>query len=132
MPFSQEKDTFIVMAYFRTGHQNEDGLWTYSSENSYNQFLLQFPEDPLAYPVYLQHMQIVIDRFMDTGSVDNRKKSGRPRIITEDVIADVQQRMQASPTKPLRKLAVQTGKQTVLIVYVIDKIIILFYRTLLR
>lgn len=110
MPFSQEKDTFIVMAYYRSGQQDENGEWVYSAENSYAQFLHQFPEEPMAFHVYQQHMRTVISRFTETGSVSAKQKSGRTKVVDEAVVANVQERMLASPKKSLRKLSAQTGK----------------------
>jgi transposase len=49
----------------------------------------------------------LIDRFRESGSVADRKRSGRPTILTEAKLADVEGMMQHSPSKNLRILSAQ-------------------------
>ena len=65
-----------------------------------------FPNDPA--PV-----KSVVDdlgrRFRDTGSIEDRRRSGRPKLITQDFIHDVQERMARWPRKSVRRLSQQVG-----------------------
>ena len=51
----------------------------------------------------------LIDKFRDTGSVQGRKRPGRPSLLTAEVLDDVSQRLTHSPRKYLRKLSSQVG-----------------------
>jgi hypothetical protein len=51
----------------------------------------------------------LIDHFWECGSVADIKRSGRPTILTEAKLADVEGMMQHSPSKSLRRLSVQGG-----------------------
>lgn len=110
MVFSVEQDTFIVMAYFRSGIQNDEGFWIYSTEFCYEQYMAMYPEHVVPFLTFAQHQQRTVQRFLESGSVSQRKSPGRPRIVTEDVREDINQRMLQSPNKSLRRLSQQTGK----------------------
>ncbi|XP_039283421.1 uncharacterized protein LOC120351176 isoform X3 [Nilaparvata lugens] len=49
------------------------------------------------------------DRFRETGSVCDRKRSRRSTVLTDDVLEDVKTRLVNSPRKSLRKLSSQVG-----------------------
>lgn len=108
--FTIEEDTFIVVAYFRSGNFDEQGGWNYSSEACYNEFVTTYPEHEIAYSVFIQHEQRVIERFLETGSVCKRKPPGRPKVTTPEVVANVQEHIVRSPTKSIRQLSQQVGK----------------------
>lgn len=110
MVFSIEEDTFIVMAYFRSGFQNNPGDWTYSSEACYEQFTATYPEQEIAFTMFVQHQDRVIARFLDTGSVCKGKSPGRPKVITPESVANIQEHIVRSPTKSIRQLSQQVGK----------------------
>ncbi|GJQ87149.1 hypothetical protein Trydic_g12508 [Trypoxylus dichotomus] len=48
--------------------------------------------------------------FMETGSVTKRKADQAPFVLTEDRVDDIRQRIDVSPNKSVRNLALQTGK----------------------
>ena len=51
----------------------------------------------------------LIDKFRDTGSVQDRKSPGRSSLLTAEVFDDVFQRLTRSSRKSLRKLSSQVG-----------------------
>lgn len=109
MVFTLEEDTFIVIAYFRSGIQDNMGSWIYSTETCYEQYMAMHPDNAVPFNTFAQHQQRVVDRFIDSGSVCQRKSSGRPKILTPEIGEDVRQRMLQSPNKSLRRLSQQTG-----------------------
>ncbi|KAJ4428478.1 hypothetical protein ANN_24515, partial [Periplaneta americana] len=72
------------------------------------QFLEQFPNSKLTYRDTIYHL---INKFRETGSVQDAARSGSPHppVLTEDKLLDISDRMLKSPTKSLRKLAQQTN-----------------------
>lgn len=109
MAFTVEEDTFIVMAYFRSGIRDELGAWTYSTESCYEQFVTTYGEQHIPFHIFAQHQERVISRFMDSGSVCKGKSPGRPKITTPEVVANVQEHMLRSPQKSIRQLSQQVG-----------------------
>lgn len=110
MPVTPEQDRFILESYFRNGERNAEGEWKYSTRLCIEEFAAQFPDNLLDNEVLSRHILRIVQRFRGTGSVCKGKSSGRPSILTENVVEDVRERMDQSPTKPLRQLAQQTGK----------------------
>jgi transposase len=53
----------------------------------------------------------IINRFRECGSVSDRKRSGRPVMLTEAKLADVEKMLQRSPSKSLRRLSAQSLNQ---------------------
>ena len=110
MPLSVEQNTFLVMAYFRSGTQDEFGAWNYSSESTYAQFMGMYPDEEIPFYVFVQLCERVVERFLDSGSVVERKSTGRSvTIVTKESIQDVNERMQRSPNKSITRLSQQTG-----------------------
>ena len=110
MVFTSEQDAFILMAYFRSGTQNEDGLWTYSLQSCIEQFTLRFPNINVDYEVFLNRKCVLLRRFETKHCICKGKSTGRPTVLTENVVNDIQQRMVHSPNKSVSKLSNQTGK----------------------
>ncbi|GJQ84761.1 hypothetical protein Trydic_g21162 [Trypoxylus dichotomus] len=54
------------------------------------------------------HRNRLVKRFMETGSAAKRKADQAPSVLTGDRVDDIRQRMNVSPYKPVRKLALQT------------------------
>lgn len=104
MPFSVEME-----AYFRSGERDENG-WQYSLRSCHLQFQEEFPnQDIVDYEIFSQHVRRLVARFRNTGSVCKGKSTGRKSVLTEEVLHDVHDRLEASPTKSLRKLSAQSG-----------------------
>lgn len=106
--FEQEHKVFIVKSYFRNGVIN-DGQWSYSIPLCMQEFRDRFPYFPADYHILLTQIQKVIRKFRETGSVSRKPGSGPPTKRTAEVIQDVEQRMQQSPRKPIRRLAQEIG-----------------------
>lgn len=101
MPFSVENDKFLLEAYFRSGERDENG-WQYSLRSCHLQFQEEFPnQDIVDYEIF-SHVRRLVARFRNTGSVCKGKSTGRKSVLAED-------RLEASPTKSLRKLSAQSG-----------------------
>lgn len=109
MVFTNMHNAFIIEAYFRTGICNENGVWNYSYQSCREQFQERFPDAEFTNDTFVQHVRRIVDRFRNTASVCKGKSSGRPTVLTEEVVNDVQQRLEVSPRKSLRTLSAQTG-----------------------
>lgn len=109
MPFTSEQDSFIIMAHFRSGTRNADGSWSYSLQSCIEQFNEAFPDLNVDYDTFANHKQILVHRFENRHCICKRKSTGRPTILTEEVVEDIQTRMERSPNKSLAILAAQTG-----------------------
>jgi hypothetical protein len=48
-------------------------------------------------------------RFRETGSIDEKRRSGRPSVLSNDSLEDIRARLLQSQRKSLRKLSQQTG-----------------------
>lgn len=103
-----EIDKFILEAYFRSGERDENG-WQYSLRSCFLQFQQEFPNQVVEYETFSQHVRRLVARFRNTGSVCKGKSPGRKSVLTDEVLQDVNERLRASPTKPLRQLSAQTG-----------------------
>jgi hypothetical protein len=51
----------------------------------------------------------LVNRFRDTGSVQDRNRSGRPSALRDDSLDDIRHTLLRSPRKSLRKLSLQRG-----------------------
>ncbi|KAJ8965062.1 hypothetical protein NQ314_004463 [Rhamnusium bicolor] len=108
MVFTSEQDAFILMAHFRSGTFN-NGLWTYSLQSCIEQFGAEFPNANISYDTFVHRRYVIITRFQTKHCICKGKSTGRPTVLTEKVIIDVQQRMDVNPTMSLSKLSAQTG-----------------------
>lgn len=110
MVFTVEHDTFIIMAYFRSGVQNENGEWIYSQQSTFDQFAAIFPEERVEFKIFQQHCSRIVERFFNTSNLNKRKPPGRPvTFITPDVVQNVDQIVQAVPQISTRRLSQQIG-----------------------
>ncbi|KAF2888504.1 hypothetical protein ILUMI_17669 [Ignelater luminosus] len=62
---------------------------------------IYFPEQEFDYDVISRHVRRVVDRFRQTGSVCKGKSTGRPTVLDENTVENVQTYMERSPTKSL-------------------------------
>ncbi|KAF5302904.1 hypothetical protein FQA39_LY02084 [Lamprigera yunnana] len=84
MPFTSEQDRFIVMAHFQSGTLNPDGNRSYSLQSCIEQFMQQYPDEMIEYDIFKQH---------------KCKSTGRPTVLTENVIENIQERINRSSKK---------------------------------
>lgn len=122
MVFTPQHDAFILKAHYRSGTVNEDGTWTYSLRSCLNQFNEAFPDVNIPYKTFVMHKSRIIDRFEGKNCICKGKSTGRPSILTEEVVADIQQRLEQSPTKSLRKLSAQSGLYLISVFYSINNV----------
>jgi transposase len=54
-------------------------------------------------------IQRLVKRFREIGSIGEKRRSGRPSILSNDNLEDIRARLLQSPRKSLRKLSQQTG-----------------------
>ncbi|KAI4463269.1 rho-gtpase-activating protein lrg1 [Holotrichia oblita] len=109
MVFTAEQNAFILMTHFRSATHNPDGSWTYSLESCIAQFNEAFPDANIPYDVFVQHKRRVLDRFETKNCICTGKSTGRPSLLIQPAVDDIQQRIEDSPKKSLRKLSAQTG-----------------------
>lgn len=96
MSFTIEQRIFILEQYFATK--------SYVSVKE--AFQIKFVGVP---PPEKKSISRLTNRFRETGSVCDRKRSGRPTVLTDDVLENVKTRLLNSPRKSLRKLSSQVG-----------------------
>jgi len=125
MEFTPEHDAFVLMAHFRSGTRNEDGEWIYSLRSCFDQFTERFPEFEVRYKSFARHKERIVAKFNEKHCICKGKSSGRPKTLTPEVVDDVRNRMEQSPTKPLRKLSAQTGKFKLFLKWLIVFIILI-------
>lgn len=102
-----QQSTFVVEAYFRSGVLN-DGQWSYSAQACLEDFRIKFPEYPHDNHTLSQTIARIIHRFTNTGNVSKGKGAGKPP-ISQEVIDNIADRVNQSPTKSLRKLSTQAN-----------------------
>lgn len=109
MVFTPEQDACILMFHYRSGTRDADGNWQYSLQSCMDQFAERFPDADIPYDTFVHHRHIIIHRFEEKHCICKGKSTGRPTKLTEEVVDDIQQRMERSPHKSIAKLASQTG-----------------------
>ncbi|KAF5285718.1 hypothetical protein FQA39_LY16524 [Lamprigera yunnana] len=109
MPFTLEQDRFIVMAHFRSGTLNPDGNWSYSLQSCIEQFMQQYPDEMIEYDIFKQHKCRLVHRFETKNCICKEKSTGRPTVLTKNVIENIQERINQSPKKAVSQLSQQTG-----------------------
>jgi hypothetical protein len=82
----------------------------YQASHSYltcqNDFRDTFPDSPVSNKLKISRL---VNRFCDTGSVQDRNRSGRPPVLSDDSLDNIHQTLLCSPQKSLRKLSLQSG-----------------------
>jgi transposase len=81
--------------------------YVFREDNRYNdlvqeQFAEEFPETPVPHRNAVRRL---IEKFRETGSVLDAKRSGRPSKLNDKKLMDISDSMLHSPSKSLRKLA---------------------------
>lgn len=96
MSFTQEQRVFIVLSYC------ESKSYAKCQEDFSNAF-------PDAKVPNKSSICRLFHRFRDTGSVNDRKRTGRPSVLTDDSLQTISETFIRSPKKSLRKLSTQIG-----------------------
>ncbi|KAF5302249.1 hypothetical protein FQA39_LY10288 [Lamprigera yunnana] len=109
MPFTSEQVRFIAMVHFRNGTLNPDGNWSYSLQSCIEQFMQQYPDKMIEYDIFKQHKCRLVHRFETKNCICKEKLTGRPTVLTENVIENIQERINRSPKKAVSQLSQQTG-----------------------
>ncbi|KAF5305438.1 hypothetical protein FQA39_LY01529 [Lamprigera yunnana] len=109
MPFTSEQDRFIIMTHFRSGTRNPDGNWSYSLQSCIEQFMQQYPDEMIEYDIFKQHKCRLVHRFETKNCICKGKSTGRLTVLTENVIENIQERINRSPKKALSQLSQQSG-----------------------
>ncbi|KAJ8874175.1 hypothetical protein PR048_025017 [Dryococelus australis] len=84
MAFSQERRVFIVEHYFATR----------SYARVADEFRLRYPDTTVPNNATITRLS---NRFRESGSAADKKRSGRPAILAEAKLADVERTMLRSP-----------------------------------
>jgi transposase len=98
MMLSVEERTFLVEHVFRCG-----GEYT---QDVQQRLQAQFLETKVPHCTAVQQL---IQKFMQTGSVCNATRSGRPSILTEKKVLNISDRTLRSLKESIRKLTQQVG-----------------------
>ncbi|KAI4469769.1 hypothetical protein MML48_1g14030 [Holotrichia oblita] len=109
MAFTAEHDAMILMSHYRSGIQNAEGNWQYSTESCINQFTQRFPNFEWDYDAFRHRRHVVIHRFEERNCICKAKPKGQPTNLTKDVVDNIPQIMQRSPHKSIAKLSQETG-----------------------
>jgi hypothetical protein len=83
------------------GSAMANGLGMYSTA-----FRNSFPDSVVPNKSTIQRL---VERFRETGSTGEKRRSGRLSILRNDSLEDIRVRLLQSPRKSLRKLSQQTG-----------------------
>jgi transposase len=86
MSFSQVQRLFIIEHY----------LASRSYFTCQNEFRDTFPDSPLSNKSTIYRL---VNRFRDTGSVQDSNRSGRPLVLSDDSLNDIRQTLLRSPRK---------------------------------
>jgi hypothetical protein len=94
--FSQVQQVFTVEHY----------LASRSYSTCQNGFRDAFPNSPAPNK---STISCLVNCFRDTGSVQDRNRSGRPSVLSDESLDDIHQTLLCSPRKSLTKLSFQSG-----------------------
>ncbi|RZC36026.1 DDE 3 domain containing protein [Asbolus verrucosus] len=106
--FQREHKSFILKSYFRYGQKLENEQWLYSIPSCIEEFHQRFPNFPVTYQQLNKQIHKCVDLFKNFGTVTRKEGSGQPMKRTAENIQDVEQRMDRSPKKSIRKLSQKT------------------------
>ncbi|KAF5298226.1 hypothetical protein FQA39_LY02650 [Lamprigera yunnana] len=110
IPFTSEQDRFIVMAHFRSDTLNPHGNWSYSVQSCIEQFMQQYPDEMIEYDIFKQRKCRLVHRFETKNCICKGKSTGRFTVLTENVIENIQERINRSPKKAVSQLSQLTEK----------------------
>jgi hypothetical protein len=96
----------MVKAYFRNGTK-VDGNWEYSVSACFEEFQERFPIVAIVYEQFRQTLHLCLNNFRESGTIGRKEGSGQVKKHTQEVIGNVQQIMEDSPTTSIRHLSQQ-------------------------
>jgi transposase len=106
----QSSENVICDEIFFSQHQRAFIHQHYFSNRSYaeyqNAFRNSFPD---SLEPNKSTVQRLVERFRETWSTGEKRRSGRPSVLNNDSLEDIRARLHQSPIKSLRKLSQQTG-----------------------
>jgi transposase len=94
--FSQDQRVFILEYYFST----------LSYAECQNAFRNSFPDSVVSNKSTIQRL---VERFRETGSIGEKRPSGRPSVLHNANLEDIWARLLQYPRKSLTKLSQKTG-----------------------
>ncbi|CAI9733658.1 Macrophage migration inhibitory factor-like [Octopus vulgaris] len=97
MVLTLQERIFIVENVFRDG-----GKYTKEVQESFQE---EFGAERLP---HRNCVSALLHKFKKTGSVQDKPKSGRPKVVTDTVLQNVTNKLQRSPRKSLRRLSQET------------------------
>jgi hypothetical protein len=100
--FTLEQKIFIVQCYFRNGERLENGEWSYSTPQVFEEFQQKFPDFQGTYQQLVQKVYKCVNMCLETGS-------GGPTKKTAENIEEVEQRIAEIPNKSIRRLTQETN-----------------------
>jgi hypothetical protein len=106
MVLLREHKVFMVEAYFRNGTK-VDGNWEYSVSACFEEFQERFPIVAIVYEQFRQTLHLCLNNFRESGTIGRKEGSGQVKKRTQEVIENVQQIMEDSPTTSIRHLSQQ-------------------------
>ncbi|CAH1371526.1 unnamed protein product, partial [Tenebrio molitor] len=98
----------MVEAYFRNGTK-VDGNWEHSVSACFEEFQERFPIVAIVYEQFRQTLHLCLNNFRESGTIGRKEGSGQVKKRTQEVIGNVQQIMEDSPTTSIRHLSQQFG-----------------------
>jgi hypothetical protein len=105
MVFTLEQNE--LMSYYRNGVKR-DGEWTYSLQAYKEEFSANYPNQNVLEKSLASRIHRFVNCFGTTGSVENEKSPGRPKVI-EDVVENIRDHLEEHPRTFLTRLSLQTG-----------------------
>ncbi|KAJ4438742.1 hypothetical protein ANN_14693 [Periplaneta americana] len=103
MSLGRPKKRWIENSTNRTGSKNGDG--NYDCEE---QFVSHFP-DYVITQTFHRNLNNLVSKFRETGYIELKRCVGKATKLTGDLFANVKEKMQKSPHRPLKRLAAETG-----------------------
>jgi hypothetical protein len=116
----------MVEAYFRNGTK-VDGNWEYSVSACFEEFQERFPIVAIVYEQFRQTLHLCLNNFRESGTIGRKEGSGQVKKRTQEVIGNVQQIMEDSPTTSIRHLSQQVDLSVGTCQKIIKKICIYFH-----
>lgn len=108
MVFTNQHKAFMVEAYFRNG-QKVDGVWQYSRQDCYTDFLDQYPEMACPYANFVDNLDRCVNNFRESGCITAKPRSGRPSIRSAETVNVANDIMEDDPKTSVRRLSQQIG-----------------------
>ncbi|KAF5301369.1 hypothetical protein FQA39_LY10767 [Lamprigera yunnana] len=69
----------------------------------------QYPDEMIEYDIFKQHKCTLVHRFETKNCICKGKSTGKPTVLTDNVIENIQERINRSPKKAVSQLSQQNG-----------------------